>query len=261
MLGSDPISLSAQTGQIPGRDTFLDVQGSLEDKRGIPMWQKAGACIVADGPPAATFEASQDIMAGGKVMLARPSYYDPRYSLFRQQVRDGQVGRVVAVRLIRLLPEDSWCPDGVTFNYAFDAFDILSSLLGVIKRVMAREQRLKRDKPDTLWATLVGENDALGYLELCACYPQGYYSERCEVVGREGILEYNSDVHRTLHLHTPQSAELRDAFHDPPLRKMTRENLALMDDETAVRSRAVTVAGPLQLVFRALESSRTNQPS
>ena len=260
-LGSEQVSIVAEPDQVSGHEAFIDVQGSLEDKRWIPAWQRDGAFIVTDGPPAATFEASQQVMASGRVVLARPSYCDPRYELLRQQVSHGQVGRVVAARLIRLLAEDSWCPDGVTLNYAFDALDVLCSLLGGIKRIMAREQCLKRDKPDTLWATLVGESDAIGYLELCTCYPQGYESERFEVTGREGILEYNSDVHRTLRLHTPQYAGVRDAFHDPPLGRMVRAYLGLADDEDAVRSQAVATAEPLRLVFRALESSRSNQPT
>ena len=83
------------------------------------------------------------MMASGCVLLARPSWYHRRYALLRQQLEAGQIGELVAVRLIRLMPEDSWLPDGVTLNYGFDAFDAVCSLLGDVKRVMAREQCLK----------------------------------------------------------------------------------------------------------------------
>lgn len=261
ILGGEQVSVAAEPRDISSMDTLIDIRGGIEDKRWIPTWQERGAFIVTDGPPAATLEESQAMIASGGILLARSSYYDHRYELLRRQAKDGQIGKLVALRLIRLWPEDSWLPDGVTLNYAFDAFDALCSLLGDVKRIMAREQRLKRDKPDTLFATLVGENDAIGYLELCACHPQGYQSERVEVIGRKGILEYNSDVNRTLRVNTGQRICVRDAFREPPLSRMVREYLNLVDDDGAVRAQAAATRKSLCLVYRALESSRQNRPA
>jgi predicted dehydrogenase len=261
ILGDDRVNVASDPGQISGANILVDIRGSMAQKQRISCWQKGGAFVIADGPPAATLEQSQAMMASGNVLLARPSYYDHRYELLRQQLANGQIGKLVAVRIMRLLPEDSWLPDGVTLNYAFDALDALCSLLGSVKRIMAREQRLKGKKPDSLFAILVGENDALGYLELCTCYPQGYRSERIEVVGSDGILEYNSDVNRTLRLNTGQHTWLRDAFLESPLTKMIQAYIRIADDEQAVKAHIAATREPLHLIYRALISSRQNRPA
>ena len=261
VLGSERVSTVAEPCKISDMHALIDIRGDMEDKRRIPTWQERGAFIIADDPPAATLEESQAIMACGGILLARPSYYDHRYELLRQQISDDQIEKLVAVRMIRLWPEDSWLSDGVTLDYGFDAFDALCSLLGGVKRIMAREQRLKRDKPDTLLAIVAGENDAIGYLELCTCHPQGYQSERIEVIGHKGILEYNSDVNRTLRVNTGQRVCMRDAFREPPLSRMVREYLNLVDDDRAVRAHAAATRRSLHLVYRALKSSRQNRPA
>ena len=260
-LSDEQVYVATKPSQVQGTHILVDVRGNMEYKRAIPSWQSGGAVVIADGPPAATLEQSQAIMASGCVLLARPSYYDHRYELLRQQLRDGQIGKLVAVRIIRLLPEDCWLPDGVTLNYAFDALDAMCSLLGEVKRIMACEQRLKRSKPDTLFAIVVGENAAIGYLELCACYPHGYQSERIEVVGREGILEYNSDVNRTLRLNTDERTIVRDTFQDAPLTRMIADYIRIMDDRQAIQAHIASTDEPLQLLYRALASNSQNQPT
>jgi predicted dehydrogenase len=266
ILGEKQVHVAIKPGQVAGGPILVDVRGSMEHKQAIPSWQNGGAVVITDSPPAATLEQSQAMMASGGVLLARPSRYDHRYELLRQQLKDGQVGKLVAVRIIRLLPEDCWLPDGVTLNYAFDALDAMWSLLGGVKRIMAREQRLKRSKPDTLFAIVVGENAAIGYLELCACYPQGYRSERIEVVGREGILEYNSDVNRTLRLNTGSPAlgaqtVMRDTFQDAPLTRMIADYIGVMGDPQAIQAHIASTGEPLRLLFRALASNNQNQPA
>jgi predicted dehydrogenase len=200
-------------------------------------------------------------MASGSVLLARPSRYNQRYELLRQQLKDGQIGKLVAVRIIRLWPEDCWLPDGVALNYAFDALDALCSLLGGVKRIMAYEQRLKRSKPDTLFAIAVGENAAIGYLELCTCYPQGYQSERIEVVGREGMLEYNSDVNQTLRLNAEQHTVTRDTFREAPLTRMIADYTRVIDNPRAIKAHIASTDEPLRLLYRALASNNQNQPA
>lgn len=261
ILGEGQVQMAIQPGQVTGGHVLIDVRGSMEHKRAIPSWWNSGAVVIADGPPAATLERSQAIMASGGVLLARPSRYDHRYELLRQQLRDGQIGKLVAVRIIRLLPEDCWMPDGVTLNYAFDALDVMCSLLGGVKRIMAREQRLKRSQPDTLFAILVGENAAIGYLELCACYPRGYESERIEVIGREGMLEYNSDVNRTLRLSAGQQTTMRDTFRDAPLTRMIADYIRVLGDAQAMEAHITSTGEPLRLLYRALASNSENQPA
>jgi predicted dehydrogenase len=266
ILGEKQVHVAIEPGQVTGGHIRVDTRGSMEHKQAIPSWQNGGAVVITDGPPAATLEQSQTMMASGGVLLARPSLYDHRYKLLRQQLKDGQIGKLVAVRIIRLLPEDCWLPDGVTLNYAFDALDAMWSLLGGVQRIMAREQRLKRSNPDTLFAIVVGKNAAIGYLELCACYPQGYCSERIEVVGREGILEYNSDVNRTLRLNTSSPAPgaqtiIRDTFRDAPLARMIADYIRMMSDQQAIKAHIASTGEPLRLLYRALASNNQNQPA
>ena len=261
ILGKEQVRVAIEPGQVAGGQILVDVRGSMEHKQAIPSWQKGGAVVISDGPPAATLEQSQAMMASGGILLARPSHYNQRYELLRKQLRNGQIGKLVAVRIIRLEPEDCWLPDGVTLNYAFDALDALCSLLGGVKRIMAREQRLKRSKTDTLFAIAVGENAAIGYLELCTCYPQGYRSERIEVVGREGILEYNSDVNRTLRLNTKRHTVTRDTFQDTPLTRMIADYVRMIGDQQAIQAHVASTDKPLRLLYRALASNNQNQPT
>ena len=260
-LGDERVHVATKPSQVLGADIMIDVRESIEHKQAIPAWQDRGAVVITDGPPAATLEESQAIMASGSVLLARPSHYHHRYELLRQQFRDGQIGKLVAVRIIRLEPEDCWLPDGITLNYGFDAFDALCSLLGSVKRIMAYEQCLKRSKPDTLFAIAVGENAAIGYLELCACYPRGYRSERIEVVGREGMLEYNSDVNQTLRLNTGQHTVMRDTFREAPLTRMIAEYTRMISDPQAIQAHIASTREPLRLLYRVLESKTKNCPA
>jgi predicted dehydrogenase len=125
---------------------------------------------------------------------------------------------------------------------------------------MACEQRLKRSKPDTLFAIAVGENAAIGYLELCACYPRGYHSERIEVVGREGMIEYNSDVNRTLRLNTDQQAILRDTFQNTPLTRMIADYTRIIGDQQEIKAHIASIEKPLRLLYRAINSKKHNKP-
>jgi predicted dehydrogenase len=260
-LGDKQVTVAAEPSQVSGDQLLVDVRGSIAYKRAIPAWQSSGAVVVTNGPPATTLEQSQAIMASGQVILARPSYYNHRYELLRRQLQDGQIGELVAVRLIRLWPEDCWLPDGVTLDYAFDALDAMCSFLGGVKRIMAREQRLKHSQPDTLFAIAVGDNGAIGYLELCACYPRGYESERIEVIGRDGMLEYNSDIDRTLRLNTDERTVVRDTFREAPLTKMIGDYIGMVGDAQAIESHVAATDEPLRLLYRALNSNNQNLPA
>jgi predicted dehydrogenase len=233
----------------------------MEEKQSISTWQEQGGLVIADGPPAPTLRESETILAAGGILLARPSYYDHRHKILRQQLRKGHIGKLVALRLVRSHPADSCLPDGVTLNYAFDALDILSSLLGDVRRIMALEQRLRRQKPDMLFATLIGKDDAIGYLELSVCFPQSHLSERVEIIGRKGVLQYDSDVNRTVRVTTKQRVRVRDAFQDPPSVRMLREYMKAGNDDGATKAQVAATRTPLRLVFRALESSRHRRPA
>jgi len=181
--------------------------------------------------------------------------------VLRKQLQDGQIGRLVAVRLVRAWPDDSWLSSGVVSDYAPDALEAVASLMGDLVRIMAREQRLARAVPDTLFAVLVGQNQAIGYLELSNAHPAGYFTERIEVVGDQGMLEYNADVNRTLKVVQPGRSMLRDAFQEPPLLRMVRAHVHCANHPEAMSTEISAGLACLDLVERVQQSAQTNRPA
>ena len=262
ILGRDRVQISDTPGDVNGQNVIIDIRGQAEDKRRINDWQERGALVISDALPAPTVEASRELMTTGRVLVGQWSRYDPRFQLIQQQLENGDIGPLVAVRWVSLWPEDCWLPEGVVENYAYSALDALGTLMGTPKRIMARQLSLKRDVPDTLFAVIVAEEtDAIGYLEISCCQPSGSTAEQIEVVGRSGILEYDSKVNRTLRHTGPHGSDLRDAFWEPPLAKMLRHYMTLPEQEEQLSLTMQQMQDALALVERTLESCQTNLPA
>ena len=262
ILGRDRVQVSDSPDDINGQNVIIDIRGQTEDKRRIKEWQERGALVISDALPAPTIEASRELITTGRVLVGQGSRYDPRFQLIQKQLENGEVGPLVAVRWVSLWPDDCWLPEGVVENYAYSALDALSALMGKPKRIMARQQCLKREVPDTLFAVIVAEDtEAIGYLEISCCQPSHSPAEQIEVVGRSGILEYNSNVNRTLRHTGPHGSELRDAFWEPPLAKMLRHYMTLAEQEEQLSRTLRQMQDALALVQRTLESCQTSLPA
>jgi predicted dehydrogenase len=261
VLGEQNVTVVDAPEQVPATPSLIDLWGTAEQRSSIAHWCKHGAFVIAAGLPAPTVAESRALLAGGQVLLARPSRYDPRFVLLRRQLQEGQVGRLVAARLVRAWPDDGWLPAGVVPDYAPDALEAMASLMGSLVRIMAREQQLARTVPDTLFAVLVGQNEAIGYLELSNAYPAGYSTERIEVVGDQGMIEYNADVNRTLRVAVPGHSWLRDAFQEPPLLRMVRAYVHCANHPETMSAEIAAGLACLDLVERVQQSARANRPA
>ncbi len=257
LVGHRQVSVASYIGDFS--EAIVDVRGGLASKRMIPIWQRNGCTVISDGPPARTLDQSQELLSQGNLLLTLPSLYDPRYQLILQQIAEGAIGNLITVRLIRLLPLQSPLWDSITLTYGLDLLAVLQALGGPVARIMVREQALRRRRPDTLFAVGRFERGAIFYLELSAAYPDGYQSERIEVVGTGGIMEYNSDLNRTLRLTTAAGSVLHDALHEPPLLRMLRDYLRCVDDAQAMEEQRGRAQAALELLFRALDSAQAQE--
>ena len=258
LVGRRRVSVASRIGEFS--EAIVDVRGGLASKRLIPSWQRRECTVISNGPPARTLAQSQELLNRGNLLLTLPSLYDHRYQLLQKQVAEGAVGDVITVRLIRLLPMQSPLWDSIVLTYGLDPLAALQALGGSVARIMVREQNLRRRRSDTLFAVGRFKSGAIFYLELSAAYPDDCHSERIEVVGTKGLLEYNSDLDRALRLTTAEGSTLYNALYEPSLLRMLREYLRCVDDPSMVdehRDRAQTA---LELLFRAIDSAQAHEP-
>ena len=258
LVGRRQVSVASQISEFS--EAIVDVRGGLASKRLIPSWQQRECTVISNGPPARTLAQSQDLLNRGNLLLTLPSLYDHRYQLLQKQVAEGAIGDVITIRLIRLLSMQSPLWDSIVLTYGLDPLATLQALGGSVGRIMAREQNLRRRRSDTLFAVGRFESGAIFYLELSAICPYGYHSERIEVVGTRGLMEYNSDLNHSLRLTTAEGSTLHNALYEPPLFRMLREYLRCVDDPSMMdehRDRAQTA---LELLFRVIDSAQAHEP-
>jgi len=257
LVGRRRVSVASRIGEFS--EAIVDVRGGLASKRLIPAWQQHGCTVISDGPLARTLAQSQELLDRGDLLLTLPSLYDQRYQLILQQTAGGAIGDLVTVCLIRLLPMQSPLWDSIALTYGLDPLAMLQALGGPVERIMVQEQALRRRRPDTLFAVGRFKGGAIFYLELSAAYPHGYQSERIEVVGTEGILEYDSHLNRSLRVTTAAGSMLHDALYEPPLFRMLRDYLRCMDDASAMEEHRERAQAALELLFRAIVSSQAHE--
>lgn len=261
ILGFEHVSALEIAEVRPVEGHIVDICGTMDEKRFVADWISGGAFVITDALPDSDPETSKGLLSSKRLMLAQPSRYDPRHRVLRQQLRGGEIGELVAVRWVSLWPEDCWLEQGVTQNYGFNVLDSTLALMGTPERIMARQQQLKREVPDTLFVTLVAkEGGAIGYLEVSCCQPKGRRVERIEVVGRSGMLEYDSDVNRTLRLSADGGSALRDTFWTPPLRSMLADYLLAIEDQDRLANMVGEVGEAVSALERTIDSARTNRP-
>ncbi len=257
LVGRRRVSVASQIGEFS--EAIVDVRGGLASKRLIPAWQQHGCTVISDSPLARTLAQSQELIERGNLLLTLPSLYDHRYQLVLQQTAQGAIGDLITVRLIRLLPMQSPLWNSITFTYVLDPLAVLQALGGPVERIMVQERALRRGRPDTLFAVGRFKGGAIFYLELSAAYPSRYQSERIEVVGAEGILEYDSDRNRSLRLLTTAGGALHDPLYEPPLFRMLRDYLRCMNDASAMEEHCERAQAALELLFRTIVSAQAHE--
>lgn len=257
LVGRRRVSVASHIDQFS--EAIVDVRGGLASKRLIPAWQQHGCTVISDSPLARTLAQSQELLNRGNLLLTIPSLYDHRYRLTLQQTAKGAIGDLITVRLIRLLPLQSPLWDSIALSYGLDPLAALQALGGPVERIMVQEQALRRGRSDTLFAVGRFEGGAIFYLELSAAYPSGYRYEGIEVVGTEGILEYDSNLNRTLRVTTAAGSALHSALYEPALFRMLRDYLRCVDDASAMKEHRERVQAALALLFRAMDSAQAHE--
>jgi predicted dehydrogenase len=257
LVGRRRVSVASRIGEFS--EAIVDIRGGLASKRLIPVWQQNGCVVVSDGPLARTLAQSQEFLAQGALLIALPSLYDPRYQLILGHVAREVIGDLVTVRIVRLLPAQSPLWDSITFTYGLDPLAVLQALGGPVARIMAREQALRRGRPDTLFAVGRFEGGAIFYLEISAACPHHYRSERIEVVGTEGIMEYDSDLSRPLRLITAEGSTFHNAPYESALPRMLRDYLRRMEDASAMDEHRERAEAAVELLFRAMDSVQAHE--
>ena len=259
LVGRHRLSVASRIDQFS--QAIVDIRGGVSSKRLIPVWQQNRCTVVSDGPLARTLDQNQELLGQGNLLLALPSLYDSRYQLILREAASGRIGDLITIRIVRLLPMQSPLWDSITFTYGLDPLAALQALGGPVARVMAREQALRRGRPDTLFAIGRFEGGAIFYLETSTAYPHGYRSERIEVVGTEGILEYDSTLSHPLRLTTTAGSMPHDvdAQYEPALLRMLRDYLRRMNDPMAMEEHRERAQAAVEFLFRVMASAQAHE--
>jgi len=257
LVGRRRVSVASRIAQFS--DAIVDVRGALSSKRLIPVWQQRRCTVISDGPLARSLADSHELLDRGDLLLALPSLYDQRYQVVLEQAATGTIGDLVTVRLVRLLPVQSPLWDSITLTYGLDPLAMLQALGGPVERIMAQEQSLMRRRPDTLFAVGSFKGGAIFYLELSAAYPHGYRSERIEVVGTKGILEYDSDLDHALRLTTTTGTTRHRAQYEPALHRMLRGCLRCMDDPAAMEEHRDRAKAAVDFLWQTIDSAEAHE--
>jgi hypothetical protein len=257
LVGRRRVSVAARIDQFS--DAIVDVRGALSSKRLISAWLQNRCSVISDGPLAPTLNESLDLLDRGDLLLALPSLYDLRHRVILEQAAQGVIGSLVTVRLVRLLPLASPLWDTIALTYGLDPLALLQALGGAVERVMALQQSLLRRRPDTLFAVGSFKGGAVFYLELSAVYPHNYRSERIEVVGTNGILEYDSDSDHALRLTTGAGTTRCEAEYEPAIHRMLSDCLVRMEDPAAMQEHRERGRLAVDFLFRTVDSAETRE--
>ncbi|MGI6366875.1 MAG: Gfo/Idh/MocA family protein [Anaerolineae bacterium] len=242
-------------------DTVLvDLQGH-DDNSEAARVLAYGAWVVTRGCPSTKATGGLCWQDYDRLIIAQPARYDPWQISMRNQISTGVLGDLVSMRWIVLTGEDSWLPRGVIEDHAYSKLDAMAAILGIPQRVMACTLQLKRNVPDTLIVTMVAPGSgAQGYLEICCCHPTGCDMEQIEVVGTKGMLEYHSDMNRTIRQSWDSKVVRKEAFWHPPLESMIAEYVSIVSAPVVRDTQLPSTSAAIDLVDRVVRSSATNQP-
>ena len=210
-------------------DVALGEKGCLEACRSA---LDAGARVVAVAPAAREFAGFRELLrsGSGRLRLAHPVRFDPKYAIAANETKDGRLGNVITVRVIR-----SGSADRHIGVEELNTLDALLYLGGPVTRIFGRRQRLRGTDVDSSLSVLRFENRAIGYGEACTAYDPPYFYEVIEVVAQGGMVEYDS-FSRFNRLFINKKLIPKDSYHVPPYQAMASDYLAHFrgEDESAV---------------------------
>lgn len=246
---------------------------------------KANKHILCEKPIALNVEEGLRMIretekAGVKFMVAQVLRYFPEYVSAKNNIENGVIGKPVMVRTYRGgvhparvrewygIVEQS---GGAVQDTLIHDIDFLKSCFGAVKDVFAKGNLYKRTKYlEYDLVTMEFENGVLAHLIVDWARPEnGHFSTRLEIVGTEGIMEYNMDDSMPLHLLAAADGEQKDgvAIPESPLAPRTNpyaieiiEFLKCVQQDTNPPIPVAEALDSLRIVTAIQESMRDNKP-
>jgi len=167
---------------------------------------EAGKDVILEKPLALTPASGRRILAaarasGKRLFVAMVVRFFPQYRRAAELARSGQLGRIGAVRLKRVLfpPGPGWYRDpersgGMPVDLMIHDLDYVRWLLGDPVRVFARRSPpLEGEVLEHVQALLGFESGATALIEGGWAYPQGYFRTALDLAGERGLVEWSSD--------------------------------------------------------------------
>ena len=271
LLPTDAIAILRPASARDSRNTFLGVpvahewpsnSGGLADIAGdvssramdLRRALESGRQAIIHPPFGDSYANAEAILAAadGAVRVALPVHFTHKYEAAAQSARTG-IGDIITVRAIRVFPSTQ-----VWQQSLFHLMESLVLLGGPLQRIYARAAALKSANTDTVFCNGRYPNRAILYGEMSAAYPGQYSKEVIEVVGRDGMVEYDSNA-RSFWMASESGVTLTEAYHRTPYEKMAAAYVQSWEAEEAAPSMLPNPLPPLRAYWAAMESIERNE--
>jgi len=235
----------------------------------------AGKPMFLEKPIATTLEVAESIVAaadrkGIPLMIGQVVRFFPEYSLARQMVLNGAIGKPAAIRMRRGGPtpagSSKWFMDhkrscGVLVDLAIHDFDWLRWTFGEIKFLYSRSLGAQTDQgPDYALTTLTFESGAVAHVESTWMDPGGFRTT-FDLAGSEGLLEFDSRKTPALKTSTAESTHLDPSIapHEDPFYLELHGFLTAVKNGTPPPVSGQDGLAALRISLAALESAKTGK--
>lgn len=218
----------------------------------------AGKDVVCEKPLARTADQAERMLAaceaaGVRLLVAHVVRFFPEYAAAKAAVERGAVGQPAVLRFSRATyqpskPADNWFVDhgksgGLVFDLMVHDIDQARWFAGDVTSVYARSVAAARPGAglDHAIAVLRHRSGALTHLEASWAYPPPTFRTRGEIAGEAGVISWDSDRDRPVHLlprdepgdDGPGVPAISATVAEDPYTTQIRHFLAVLRGETA----------------------------
>jgi predicted dehydrogenase len=242
----------------------------------------AGRDIVCEKPIARTVEQGQEMIAtcrraGVKLLVAHVVRFFPEYSLAKGAVMGREIGQPAVIRLARessgpVNVTDTWFGDqeksgGLILDLMIHDFDYARWVAGEVAAVFAKSIRTSQDGAahDHGLAILTHRSGAITHVAGSWALPPPEFHTRFEIAGSEGLIEFDSEATKPIHvyLHREELDELAKVplpgspLTESPYTTEIKAFYKALAHDAPVSVTAEDGLAALQIAVAALESART----
>lgn len=241
----------------------------------------AGKDIVCEKPLARTVEqASQAVRAcreaSVRLLVAHVVRFFPEYTLAKETVKQGQIGKPGVVRLARgsyrpKKPVGNWFLDesksgGILMDLMIHDYDYARWIAGEVERVFARKIR-GEGNVDYGLVILTHRSRALSHIAGAWAYPPPTFRTHLEIAGDGGLVEFDSDETapiKNLLLKTgggdsPDVAIPSSPVSESPYTTQIKEFYAALRDGSPARVSAEDGLAAVQIAQAAIQSAQSGE--